>query len=178
MLELNKFLSLFKNDPKTKGSLSERGNWKAEWIIEKYRGEVCRENLYAMEHIDGNLLLNEGITLLLSLLIGAGGTAYDNSNAYIGVGDSNTASAATQAGLQASANKTYKSMDYGYPQVNNQAVVFRSTFGSSDANYAWKEFTVVNSSSDAGTNLNRKVEDHGIKISGDTWVISCTITIS
>lgn len=68
-----------------------------------------------MTEIDGNLLLNEGIQLLLDLLIGAGGTAYNNANSYIGAGDTNTAESAAQTGLQAPTNKLYKAMEATYP---------------------------------------------------------------
>ncbi|MHB1418491.1 MAG: hypothetical protein ACYCX4_02725 [Bacillota bacterium] len=158
--------------------VEDKGKWRADWKIEKYHGDAIPENLFAVEHIPGNLLLNDGITLLLNLLIGAAGTAYNNANARIGVGDSTTAAAATQTGLQAAVNKAWKAMDATYPQVAGQTVTFRSTFGVAEANYAWKEFTVVNAADDTGTNLNRKVEDHGVKASGDSWVISLTISIS
>jgi len=176
LLELGKFFSILRGKPKGK-TVADKANWHVDWTIEKYHGEVESGNLYAVEHIDGNLLLNAGITLLLNLLIGAGGTAYNNANAYIGVGDSTTAAAATQTGLQGSTT-TFKAMDATYPTVSGQTVTFRSTFGSSDANIAWEEFTIVNASSDSGTNLNRKVENHGTKASGDSWVISATVTIS
>lgn len=176
MLELSKFLSVLRGKPKSTG-VADKANWKAEWTIEKYHGDVNPENLYATERIDGNLLLNEGITALLTLLIGGGGTAFNNANAYIGVGESSTAAAATQTGLQGS-TKTYKAMDATYPIVSNQTVTFRATFGSADANIAWNEFTIVNANSDTGTNLNRKTEAHGTKASGDTWVLNCSISIS
>jgi hypothetical protein len=153
----------------------EHAKWQPKWRIEKYDKNM---KLYAVEEFDGNLLLNEGITELLKLLIGTTATPYNNANARIGVGDSTIAAAATQTGLQAATNKTWKGMDSTYPQVSNQTVVFRATFGAGDANYAWKEFTIVNAANDTGKNLNRKVEDHGVKASGDTWVIQVSITIS
>ena len=61
--------------------------------------------------LEDNLLLNEGINLLLDLLIGAGGTAFNNGNSYIGVGDSSTAASAADPGLLASSNKSYKAME-------------------------------------------------------------------
>ena len=63
--------------------LSERANWKPRWIIEKYNGDM---ELYRTEVIDGNLLLNEGITSLLTLLIGGSETAFNNGNANIEIG--------------------------------------------------------------------------------------------
>lgn len=158
--------------------VSEYARWQPRWKIEKYHGEAKPENLYAVEEFDGNLLLNEGITELLNLLIGGSATAFNNANARIGVGDSTTAEDPSQTGLQAVSNKTWKGMDTGYPQVSDQTVTFRATFGPNDANYSWQEFTVVNAADDTGKNLNRKVENHGTKASGDTWVVSLTITIS
>ena len=178
MLKLNDFLDLIIGKNRGGVGVSDKAHWQAEWIIKKYHGEACPENLYAVDNINGNLLLNDGITLLLNLLIGSGGTAYNNANAKIGVGDSTTAAAATQTGLQASTNKTFKAMDTGYPQISGQKVTFQATFGTSEANFSWQEFTVVNAADDSGTNLNRKVENHGTKASGDTWVIQCSVTIS
>src|SRR4030067_1473186 len=93
------------------------------------RGEHYEKNI-----IEGNLLLNEGITEFLSLLTGGAATAFSNSSARLGVGDSTTAAVATQTALQAATNKLYKAMEATYPQVSNQSLVFRSVFGSSEAN--------------------------------------------
>lgn len=155
----------------------EHAKWQPKWKIEKYHGEAKPENLYAKEECVGNQLLNEGINTLLTLLIGGSATAFSNANARIGVGDSSTAVNATQTDLQAAANKTYKAMDATYPQVSGQTVTFRSTFGVADANYDWREFVADNGAA-SGKTLNRKVENHGTKASGDTWVISLTATIS
>lgn len=157
----------------------EYAKWKPHWKIEKYHGDVVSpENLFETDEFDGNILLNEGITALLTLLIGGGGTAFNAANAYIGVGDSVTAAAASQTGLQASTNKAYVVMDGTYPQVLNQTVTFRATFGSAVGNFAWQEFSIANGNSDAATNLSRKVESHSTKVAGDTFVVSCTVTIS
>lgn len=125
----------------------------------------------------GNCLLNEGIAELLLLLTGGAATAYDNTNAYLGVGESTTEAAASQTGLSGS-SKTYKAMESGYPSISGQAVTWRSVFGSDDANNAWQEFTVVNASTDTGDNLNRKVDDQGTKASGQTWTLDLEITFS
>lgn len=127
---------------------------------------------------EGNLLLNEGINALWTLVAGGSETAFNNANARLGVGDSSTAEAATQTDLQAATNKTYKAMDASYPTYGtSQKITFRSTFGSGDANYAWNEFTVDNGSV-ALKNLNRKVSAQGTKTSGQTWQLSLDITLS
>lgn len=128
--------------------------------------------------IQGNLALNEGIAELLLLLTGGTATAYNNTNARIGVGDSSTAESASQTGLQAATNKLWKAMDATYPTIASQTVTFKSTFGTSEANFAWNEFTVVNASDDTGDNLNRKVSAKGTKVSGETWIAQVDITVS
>lgn len=171
--------------------IAEKFKYTTLWTIRRYaddaafeRGEATAvvdaegNELPAVSEVHGNLLLNEGIQLLEDLLIGAGGTVYSNANAYIGVGDSTTAEAATQTGLSAATNKTYKAMSASYPQRSNQTVTWRAVFASADANYAWNEFTVVNGSTDTGTNLNRKVSAQGTKASGQTWTVDVSLTIS
>ena len=54
---------------------------------------------------------------------------------------------------------------------------FRSTFGDTEANFAWNEWTVANGSDDSATNLNRKVESLGTKSSGSTWIITVELSI-
>lgn len=171
--------------------IQESFKYQTKWMIRRFADDAAFEagtptpvvdadgnELPAVSEIDGNLLLNEGIALLLDLLIGAGGTAYNNANSYIGVGDSSTAESASQTGLQAASNKTYKAMQATYPSRASQTVTWRSVFASADANYAWNEFTIVNASSDTGTNLNRKVSSQGTKASGQTWTVDVTVTIS
>lgn len=130
------------------------------------------------EVIGENLLLNAGINTMLSLLAGGAGTAYNNANARIGVGDSATAAAASQTALQAATNKLLVAMDASYPTYgSSQQIVFRSTFTGAQANYAWAEFVVDNGGT-ALVALNRLVSAQGTKTSGQTWQVTLTITIS
>lgn len=173
-------------------------SWKAKWRIDKFKdpeGEIANAlqagmsmanavRLYAeaficTEEFEANIALNEGLQVLIGLIAGIGSeTAWNNANAYLGVGDSNAAENATQTGLQAATNKLWKAMDATYPQRTNQMCDWRATFGSADANYAWEEYTVVNASSDTGKNLNRKCSSKGTKASGESWVLSLQITFS
>jgi len=158
--------------------LQERFNEACHWSIEKRRvGEV---EPYEISEFEGNCLLNAGINELLLLLIGGAGTAYSNANAYLGVGDDDTAAAAAQTGLQAAVNKFWQGMAATYPTSPpvSQQVVFRAVFADGDAQYDWKEFTVVNAATDAGENLNRKVSDQGTKAAGQEWTLTLTITLS
>ena len=57
----------------------------------------------------------------------------------IGVGDSSTAAAAGQTDLQASSNKTYKTIAGG-DYIYTRPTLFMSVdFGYSEANYTWNE---------------------------------------
>lgn len=85
---------------------------------------------------------------------------------------------ATQTDLQASSNKLYKAMSATYPQRSGQTTTWRSAFGSSDANFDWMEFSVANGSSGTAKNANRKVSAQGSKVSGQTWTLDLTITLS
>jgi hypothetical protein len=150
------------------------------WTITKFADDDAyrRGEAFEVVEVPGNLLLNEGITALLNLLTGAAETAFSNANSYLGVGDSSTAAAAGQTGLQASSNKLYKAMEATYPQISDQSVTFRSVFTSDEANFAWEEFTAANGNSDSADNLNRKVSAQGTKASGQTWQLDLTITFS
>lgn len=172
--------------------IEEKLHFKRVWTIRRFAREAdyqagrpspvldgkTGELLPAESVFEGNLLVNEGIQLLEDLLIGAGGTNFGNANAYLGVGDSTTAAAATQTGLQAVTNKLYKAMEAAYPSRASQTITWRAVFGSAEANFAWNEFTVANGNSDAAVNLNRKVEAQGTKAAGQTWTLDLTLTIS
>ena len=161
-------------------SMIETVNIHKKWTIRKYENDqaFADDFPYDVVEFEGNMLLNEGITVALQLIGGIAATAFSNTNAYIGVGDSSTAEAASQTDLQAASNKTYKAMSATYPQVSAQTITFRAVFASADANYAWNEFTVSNASSGTGANLNRKVSAQGTKASGQTWTVDLAITLS
>jgi hypothetical protein len=165
----------------------DAGHWSVRWELRKYREDIAawpgreaefhaRHEPYETREIDGNLLVNAGIALMLDKLIGDAGAVFSNANAHLGVGDSNTAAAAGQTDLQASTNKVRSAMEGGYPARTNQTMAFRASFGDSIANFAWREWGIFNAAS-AGTMLNRKVEDLGTK-TGGTWTLTGSITIS
>lgn len=171
-----------------KPSVADAGKFGQKlWTIRKWQncqacgmaGACKHGNPYEVQQFKQNVLLNEGINELFTILCSSGGTKFDNGNAYLAVGDSNTAASAAQTGLQASTNKLYKAMDASYPTYGtSQKATWKSTFGGSDANFAWEEFTVANGSSDSAKNLNRKTSSQGTKVSGQTWELTLEITLS
>jgi len=122
-------------------------------------------------------LTNTGRNHITQQIIGEAVTAFNNANAYLGVGDSNTAFAASQTDLQAATNKLRKAMDATYPQRSTNILTLRSTFGSSEANFAWEEFGTFNASA-AGVMLQRKVQSLGTKVVGQQWELTATLTIN
>lgn len=137
--------------------------------------------------IKANLLVNEGIQRLMDMTMIATltGTGWNNANAFLGVGDSSTAEAATQTELQAATNRFYKAMNATFPSRSSQTSSFQSDFTTTEANYVWNEWTIssgATTASGAGftsgtTNLNRKVASLGTKASG-TWTLTGQLTIS
>lgn len=122
-------------------------------------------------------MTNAGRDLLASLLMGGAGSVFSEANARLGVGDSTTAFAAAQTDLQAATNKVRVAMDTGYPTLATNALTFKSTFGSAVGNFAWQEWGVFNAAS-AGVMFSRKVENLGTKVSGATWVLTTTVTLT
>ena len=151
------------------------------WFLKKFANQEAFEKgeAYEDKFIGENLLLNEGINELWTLVCGTGATKFDNGNAYLGVGDSSTAAAASQTGLQAATNKAYVAMDVSYPTYGtSQKATWRASFDGSTGNFAWAEFTVANGNSDAAKNLNRLVSAQGTKTSGQVWQLTLEITLS
>lgn len=179
----------------------DHGLWNPNWALHKFhehRNRVykaahlqglplsyLRENFELMEGLKfrGNVLLDEGINELMTLLAGTGATKFDHDNANMGVGDNPTAADHEQTGLLGAANagthKLYVAMDTSYPTYGTaQKATWRATFASADANFHWQEITVANGNSNDAKNLNRKAQDMGTKASGSTWVATLEITFT
>ena len=122
-------------------------------------------------------LTNAGRDFIAQTLINDGSPVFfNNTNSHIGVGDSTTAFTASQTDLQASSNKARKGMEATFPTRTNNQLVFKSSFGTTDANFSWQEWGVFNASS-GGVMLNRKVENLGSK-NGGNWLLTVTLTIN
>lgn len=160
--------------------VSDRAHWKPVFTISRFKSPAAfkKGKPYKTSKFEGNALLNEGIGVMWDLIMGVGATAFSNASSHIGVGDSSTAAAAAQTGLQAMTNKLYKGMEAGYPAKNGQSVTWRAVFGASEGNFEWREFTVANGNSDAAANMNRAVSNQGAKASGQVWTIDVSVTLS
>lgn len=141
---------------------------------------------------EGNLVMFGGVSALWEMAMGNGTTTadqaltyYNNARAALGVGDSATAAAGTQNDLQAATNKLRKGMNATFPQhtdgltSTNINWVFESTFGTSEANWAWAEWAIFNSATAAtGRMLNRKVVGMGTKVNTIGWDLRITVSIA
>lgn len=173
------------------GLKHDPAQWLVHTEIKKYDGDFTAEQIDAGETPDpfeviqdeGNLLLIGGVSLLWELAIGnraAGALEYlNNANARLGVGTSATAEADTQTALLGSG--VFKGMDATYPlhtdstgTAGSKTITFRATFASADANQAWAEWGLDNTT----RLLNRKVAANGTKASGQTWQFTVTVSIA
>lgn len=164
--------------------MDKAAKWTVNTQIERYANDADFKagKVADVQKIKGNALLSEGINLLWTLVCGGTGTPFDQTKAHIGVGNDQTPVDKAQTGLKG-ASKLYKGMDAGYPQFgSNDKVVFKSTFGGTEANFKWHEWTVANGNGTADDaaviNLNRKVEPMGEKYAGSTWVITVEISLT
>ena len=104
------------------------------------------------------------------------------TGAYILVGIS-TCAHDTASSWMLGANSTMAPMDANFPTRATNVCTFQSTFSTAQANFAWKEWGVVNTTSTSDANaalLNRKQEDPslGTKTSAQSWQISAAITFT
>jgi hypothetical protein len=129
-----------------------------------------------------NTLVDVGRALWCDLLIGAGGTVFNNANAALGVGDSAAAYASGQVNLQGAVvttDRIRKAMDATYPSRAANVITFRATFAVGEANFVWNEWGLFNALADAtGTMLNRAVANLGTKTNAVPWQLTVTITLT
>lgn len=122
-------------------------------------------------------LTNAAATEIAKCAINDSPTYINATNAYLAVGDSNTAFAASQTDLQAASNKLRKGMEATYPTRSGAAVTFRALYGTSEANWAWAEWGTFNAST-SGVMWQRKVESLGTKTNTQSWQLTATLTFA
>ncbi len=129
-------------------------------------------------------LVQLGRNNIAALIVSTGAMRpWGATGAYFIVGNSTATHTTTQAWMLG-ASSTMKVMDAGYPQRNTVNVnTFRATFSTAEANFAWNEWGITNTTStgDAAQSLlNRKVEDPslGTKTSAQSWQITADITFT
>jgi len=91
-----------------------------------------------------NLIVDVGKDALMKLIANMTGGGY---TATIGVGDSSTAAAVGQTDLQASSNKTFKTIASGDKVYTRPTLFLSVDFGYSEANYTWNEIGLKDNNS-------------------------------
>lgn len=179
--------------------------WRCDTTLEKYhaRSRDVLEGLvdpYKRIEVPGNVLTYGGVDILWMgikklLSTNAGVTKneyFDNTHAALLVGDTNTAALSSHQDLKASSGVTHRwvhAMDATFPThttgatlSTNAKILFKSTFTSSQANFAWQEWAVGNAISQAvaypGRILNRKVASLGTKSTLGTWALTVALSIA
>ncbi|GAA5046507.1 hypothetical protein HNP84_009734 [Thermocatellispora tengchongensis] len=163
----------------------DAAQWRCRWKLEKFHGSDTGPGAKPFEVIEreGNALMYGGVSALWHRLTGGTAvTAFDAANARIGVGDGTAAADPVQTDLQGT-SKLRKGLDATYPQHADgtgaaaNAVTFRATFSTSEANFVWSEWGIFNAAS-GGRMLNRKVENLGQKTSAASWVFTVQLSLA
>lgn len=141
----------------------------------------------------GNLLLRGGGSLMWEYAKGSGSTAssaakkYINGTAALAVGNSTAAAANTQTALQAaSSRQLYKALSAGFPTHTTGStaatvvdMAFKTTYTSTQANFAWNEFGVANKATTVNRRLlTRKVQSLITKTSAATASLTVTLSLA
>ncbi len=114
-----------------------------------------------------------GRRLMLDKLIGVAGTDFSSTNAYLAVGTSNTAFAASQTALQA--GEVREIVDSGGTR-STDTITWVAAYETGDANIVWAEQGVFNAAA-AGQMLCRVVTALGTKASG-VWTLTYTLQVT
>lgn len=172
--------------------VQELAVWKCHIQVAKFWGDWEPDKQpYAVDEYDGNQLMYGGVSViweaLEGLAVGTAGQAltyFNQGNVAIGVGNGTTANVQTMNNLQG-ASRLRKVCPVGYPEhvdglaLANNTVRYRTTFDTTEANFAWEEAGVFNSATDnVGRMLNRKLQVMGTKTSASSWQITFDITIA
>ena len=162
--------------------------------------ELDRMGMFAPDDVlvsEGNILVNNGVSRITSIITGGGGGMLTNTLGFLGVGNDSTASAATaaQTALQGS-SQLYRPLEAGFPSLTtttktNDTINVSALFSSGVAEFVWGEWcigsvasgTVSQSSTLAGTGTspimwNRKQDTLGTKGAGSTWTLAAKIVLS
>jgi hypothetical protein len=139
----------------------------------------------------GNLLVRGGASVIWECLKGSGSTAstaakkYFNATAAIGVGNSTAAAAATQVALQGG-SQSLKALTGGFPTHTTGStaagvvdIVYKSTWGLTEGNFAWNEWGVFNKATTTQRRmLNRKVQALLTKTSAASATLTVTLSLA
>jgi hypothetical protein len=172
--------------------------WRARWRAELYTGKHWKNpdgSLNAPDRIvetQGNLLVYGGASLMWEYAMGNGSTSISSAKKYInatgalGVGNSTVAAVNTQKVLSGG-SQLVKALTGGFPTHTTGStvagaaqVVYKSTFGLTEGNFAWQEFGLFNKAATTASQrmLTRKVQNLLTKTSAATATFTLTLTLA
>lgn len=194
--------------------VSEYARGTTHWLVEKFDEDMARYAKQSVwyrpgqelttevfrrlgirpyetgEHY-GNIITTAGWTRVANLMGGLGGTAFNSTNARIGVGNGSTAVAVGNTDLSAAAGSTNRwfQLVSGAPTVTSPGdsgattkIAYTASFASADGNFAWSEFGVDNGTASGNTVtaplFNRALISQGTKIAGQVWNATATINFT
>lgn len=148
------------------------------------RAAAYRHPPYETAKATNTITRDNGARVMLLALTGGAFTAFNAANSNLGVGDSTTANPSpnTFTDLQAAVNKVRVGMNATFPSVpaagaGSNIGTWQADFGSAVANFVWNEFALFNANA-GGDMLSRGVQNFGTKVSGTTWRLTYTLTLS
>lgn len=144
----------------------ERPAVMGEYSVLKMRGgQVVQE---VKEH---NAVVAVGMRQAWRLFSGDSANHYDTA-AFLGVGNSATATDTSMTGLQGATTSIVNvdSLNYGANYIQ-----YFYTFHSADANFSWQEFCLFNDSNKIA--FNRATSAVGTKTVADTWILRLRLTM-
>jgi hypothetical protein len=151
------------------------------YSVHKYDGSVAPENLTEIVECPPNLFLTAGVTRLWELVTGVSAAHLAGAaSAWLAVGDSDTAAAATDANLLGT--NRFRQAVSGAPSISGRQVTFSAEFATGDANFEWLEVGVAW----VGTNTDDTLVSRaaitspglGTKVNTAVWVLNWTLSIS
>ena len=168
--------------------------WRAKWTAELWDADGWKSGKPPLKKVerDGNLLVLGGASLMWEYAIGNGSTAaasakkYVNATAALGIGNSTAAAANTQKVLSGG-SQLIKAITGGFPTHTTGStvaaaaqVVYKSTFGLTEANYQWGEYGLFNKSATTASQrmLTRKVGVLLTKTSAASATLTLTLTLA
>jgi general stress protein CsbA len=159
-----------------------------EGIVEPTADDFERLGLapYSESTVQNNLLTTAGVTRIVSLLNGAGGTAVTSTTGRVGTGNGAGTAAVGDTDLSASAGSTNRWFQTCTVSIAAGVLTAVATFASADGNYAWNEWgiDIGTATVTSGATVNAALLNHktsiaqGTKASGQVWTATATITIS
>jgi len=166
--------------------------WRCEAYLHKYTKHQWDNGLPAYE-VQGplpNVPTIGGISLLWERAIGlapstsaTGATLQAISSGNVRMGVSTSTAAASKATTGLGGSPVYSSHTSGDPHADSvsstaaQTVTYKGSWGTTQANFAWRTWGVLNSTAASRRLINHALQNLGTKTTG-TWTLTVKLSIT